>query len=87
MCADGSDLLRMACRRRGIDARKNHIRPVGAWFSQVGRLHEVHHIWQHASLEQRKATREEAWKAPGWSETVTKASIVSDALYWHIDLS
>lgn len=21
--------------------------PVGAWFSQVGRLHQVHHIWQY----------------------------------------
>jgi len=66
--------------RRGIDARKNHISPVGAWFSQVGRLHQVHHIWQHASLEQRKSTREEAWKAAGWADTVTKTVEVVDTM-------
>ncbi|KAF8324050.1 NIPSNAP-domain-containing protein [Clavulina sp. PMI_390] len=64
--------------RRGIDARKEHIRPVGAWFSQVGRLHQVHHIWQHKSLEERKATRELAWKAAGWSDTVVKTSSMVD---------
>lgn len=35
------------CRRIGIEARKKVIAPVGAWFSQVGRLHQVHHIWQY----------------------------------------
>jgi hypothetical protein len=34
-------------RRRGIDARRKFVAPVGAWFSQVGRLHEVHHMWQY----------------------------------------
>jgi hypothetical protein len=23
------------------------VAPVGAWFSQVGRLHQVHHLWQY----------------------------------------
>lgn len=34
-------------RRRGIEARRKFIEPVGAWFSQVGRLHQVHHMWQY----------------------------------------
>jgi NIPSNAP len=34
-------------RRRGIEARKKLVTPVGAWFSQVGRLHQVHHLWQY----------------------------------------
>lgn len=68
-------------RRRGIDARRNHISPVGAWFSQVGRLHQVHHIWQFESLEERKAKREEAWKAVGWSDTVVKASTVGSFVF------
>ena len=34
-------------RRRGIEARRKSIAPVGAWFSQVGRLHQVHHMWQY----------------------------------------
>lgn len=36
-----------ATRRRGIEARREFVAPVGAWFSQVGRLHEVHHMWQY----------------------------------------
>lgn len=34
-------------RRRGIEARRKTLAPVGAWFSQVGRLHQVHHMWQY----------------------------------------
>ena len=34
-------------RRRGIEARRKSIAPVGAWFSQIGRLHQVHHMWQY----------------------------------------
>ena len=34
-------------RRKGIEARRKFVEPVGAWFSQVGRLHQVHHMWQY----------------------------------------
>jgi len=34
-------------RRKGIEARRKFVRPVGAWFSQVGRLHQVYHLWQY----------------------------------------
>ncbi len=37
-----------ACRRKGIEARRHYVEPVGAWFSQVGRLHQVYHMWQYA---------------------------------------
>ncbi|KAG8701288.1 hypothetical protein FRC08_004182 [Ceratobasidium sp. 394] len=60
--------------RRGIEARQQLVKPVGAWFSQVGRLHQVHHLWQYADLETRKLTREKAWKVDGWSDTVHKTS-------------
>lgn len=41
--------LTLVCdqRRRGIEARRKSIAPVGAWFSQIGRLHQVHHMWQY----------------------------------------
>ena len=58
--------------RSGIEARKQFVKPVGAWFSQVGRLHQVHHLWQYPNLETRKQTREKAWKVDGWSDTVHK---------------
>ncbi|KAJ8523287.1 hypothetical protein ONZ45_g252 [Pleurotus djamor] len=60
--------------RKGIEARKKFVAPVGAWFSQVGRLHQVHHMWQYPSLEKRKEMREEAWQIDGWAETVSKTS-------------
>jgi hypothetical protein len=43
-------LLSLHCtpqRRRGIEARKKLVRPVGAWYAQNGRLHHVYHLWQY----------------------------------------
>jgi len=60
--------------RKGIEARRQLISPVGAWFSQIGRLHQVHHLWQYPDLESRKETREKAWQVDGWSDTVHKSS-------------
>ncbi|CAK5280630.1 unnamed protein product [Mycena citricolor] len=62
--------------RRGIEARSKFVAPIGAWFSQVGRLHQVHHLWQYPSLEVRKEVREKAWRIDGWAETVVKASLI-----------
>lgn len=39
--------LTLLVRRKGIEARQKFVAPVGAWFSQVGRLHQVHHMWQY----------------------------------------
>lgn len=34
-------------RRRGIEARKKYVQPIGAWFSQLGSLNYVHHMWKY----------------------------------------
>ncbi|KIY73570.1 NIPSNAP-domain-containing protein [Cylindrobasidium torrendii FP15055 ss-10] len=60
--------------RKGIDARRKFVSPVGAWFSQVGRLHQVHHMWQYKDMQTRKDMREKAWQVDGWAETVDKTS-------------
>jgi len=60
--------------RMGIEARKKFVAPVGAWFSQVGRLHQVHHMWQYDDLMTRKETRQSAWELDGWAETVSKTA-------------
>ncbi|KAF8753959.1 NIPSNAP protein [Rhizoctonia solani] len=75
-CLNGKTFGACICirLRSGIEARKQFVKPVGAWFSQVGRLHEVHHLWQYPDLETRKLTRERAWKVDGWSDTVHKTS-------------
>ncbi|PSR71079.1 hypothetical protein PHLCEN_2v13048 [Hermanssonia centrifuga] len=60
--------------RKGIEARRKFVAPVGAWFSQIGRLHQVYHMWQYPDLQTRKETREKAWQLEGWSETVAKTA-------------
>lgn len=40
-----------ATRRRGIEARRKFVAPIGAWFSQIGRLHQVHHMWQYPLVQ------------------------------------
>ncbi|GHJ84065.1 hypothetical protein NliqN6_0467 [Naganishia liquefaciens] len=56
--------------KRGLEARRRFVQPAGAWFAQVGQLHEVHHLWQYPNMAERKMTREQAWNVGGWSETV-----------------
>ncbi|GAA6008448.1 hypothetical protein JCM10207_007114 [Rhodosporidiobolus poonsookiae] len=61
--------------RVGLEARlaSGHY-PVGAWFSQVGPLHQVHHMWQYDSLEARRERRSLSWKQDEWSQTVSKTT-------------
>ncbi|KAI9591597.1 hypothetical protein BDF19DRAFT_454610 [Syncephalis fuscata] len=56
--------------RRGLECRRQFCEPIGAWFSQLGQLNYVHHMWQYPDLESRKRTREQAWSVNGWAETV-----------------
>ncbi|KAI1343505.1 hypothetical protein F5Y15DRAFT_234973 [Xylariaceae sp. FL0016] len=56
--------------RKGLNARKQVMEGVGAWFVQIGDLNTVHHLWQFANLEERKVRREKSWQQEGWSETV-----------------
>ncbi|SMY29843.1 unnamed protein product [Zymoseptoria tritici ST99CH_1A5] len=58
--------------QKGLAARREVMEGVGAWFVQIGSLNEVHHLWQFADLEQRRANREQSWSVPGWGETVHK---------------
>jgi hypothetical protein len=54
----------------GLHARRKFCTPVGAWFTQLGPLHTVHHMWVYPDLHTRKISREQAWQIPGWAETV-----------------
>ncbi|PIB02034.1 Protein NipSnap 1 [Cercospora beticola] len=58
--------------QKGLAARREVMEGVGAWFVQIGALNEVHHLWQFADLEERRARREQSWSIPGWGETVHK---------------
>jgi len=56
---------------RAITFRQSHNEAFGGFFSQVGRLYNVHHIWCYKSLARRKENREEAWQRPGWDSVVS----------------
>lgn len=55
---------------RAINFRKNNDEAFAGFFSQIGRLYNVHHIWCYENLNKRKETRESAWRSPGWDECV-----------------
>ncbi|KAH0557673.1 protein NipSnap isoform X1 [Cotesia glomerata] len=55
---------------RAINHRRNNDEPFAGYFSQIGRLYNVHHIWCYKDLQARKETRESAWRSPGWDECV-----------------
>lgn len=55
---------------RGIKSRTTNNEPVAGFFTQMGDLYTVHHIWAYSDLESRKITREAAWQRPGWDECV-----------------
>ncbi|GAB5587923.1 hypothetical protein Unana1_02823 [Umbelopsis nana] len=56
--------------RKGLECRRQFCEPVGAWFSQLGDLNVVHHMWTYPDLQTRKTTREDAWQVDGWADTV-----------------
>ncbi|CAH1232652.1 NIPSNAP1 [Branchiostoma lanceolatum] len=56
---------------RGIQHRQENSEAVGGFFSQIGPLYCVHHLWAYKDLQARKATRESAWRKPGWDQCVS----------------
>ncbi|KAL7019546.1 hypothetical protein ACKWTF_011151 [Chironomus riparius] len=50
---------------RAINFRKTNNEAYAGFFSQIGRLYNVHHIWCYENYQQRKETRELAWSQPG----------------------
>ncbi|XP_015438752.1 PREDICTED: protein NipSnap [Dufourea novaeangliae] len=55
---------------KAINFRRHNNEPFGGFFSQIGRLYNVHHIWCYKSLQARMETRESAWRSPGWDRCV-----------------
>ncbi|CAK8693956.1 unnamed protein product [Clavelina lepadiformis] len=55
---------------RGIRARQESSEAVGGFFSEIGDLNVVHHLWAYEDLDHRKTTRQSAWNKSGWDNTV-----------------
>jgi len=58
---------------KGIQIRSkvNESVPWGGFFTQLGELNVVHHIWVYEDLAARKSTREGSWQTPEWHEVVS----------------
>ena len=66
--------------RTGLKARRNVMEGVGAWFTQVGALNNIHYLWQFQDLRERQVGREKSWNEKGWSGTVHKTIPLIDKM-------
>uniref|UniRef100_A0A673XW33 NIPSNAP domain-containing protein n=1 Tax=Salmo trutta TaxID=8032 RepID=A0A673XW33_SALTR len=55
---------------RAIEFRQQNSEAVGGFFSQIGSLYMVHHLWAYKDLQSREDTRNAAWQHEGWDEVV-----------------
>uniref|UniRef100_A0A672ZHX9 NIPSNAP domain-containing protein n=1 Tax=Sphaeramia orbicularis TaxID=375764 RepID=A0A672ZHX9_9TELE len=55
---------------RAIGFRQHDREAVGGFFSQIGNLYMVHHLWAYKDLQSRENTRNGAWQQEGWHEVV-----------------
>uniref|UniRef100_W5M983 Nipsnap homolog 2 n=2 Tax=Lepisosteus oculatus TaxID=7918 RepID=W5M983_LEPOC len=55
---------------RAIGYRQKNEEAVGGFFSQIGNLYMVHHLWAYKDLQTRDDTRNAAWQQDGWDECV-----------------
>eukprot|EP00127_Corallochytrium_limacisporum_P007260 Clim_evm1s246 gene=Clim_evmTU1s246 len=56
--------------RKGIDIRRELGTAVGAWFSQLGTMNHVYHMWGYPDLEKRKQLRDAMWEFETWPQVV-----------------
>ncbi|XP_042277376.1 protein NipSnap homolog 1 [Thunnus maccoyii] len=55
---------------RAIEYRQENNEAVGGFFSQIGDLYVVHHLWAYENLKSRDQTRNSAWLKDGWAVNV-----------------
>ncbi|KAJ1184680.1 hypothetical protein NDU88_001483 [Pleurodeles waltl] len=55
---------------RAIGYRQDNNEAVAGFFSQIGQLYMVHHLWAYPDLQSRDDTRNAAWQKDGWDECV-----------------
>ncbi|KAM4044563.1 protein NipSnap homolog 2 [Anomaloglossus baeobatrachus] len=55
---------------RAIRYRQDSSEAVAGFFSQIGQLYMVHHLWAYTDLQTRDDIRNSAWQKDGWDECV-----------------
>ena len=57
----------------GFEIQKSHLgEPVGYYFSEVGDLNQIVHMWRYESFEERAEKRTALFSDPAWLEYVGK---------------
>ena len=62
----------------GYEHRKKHSELAAFWFTEVGPLNQIIHVWPYESMEHRAQVRAEATKDPKWNPGLARLSLVTD---------
>ncbi|WFD20013.1 hypothetical protein MCAP1_002257 [Malassezia caprae] len=65
--------------RQGLEARRPFTEPLGAWFSRLGELHQVFHLWKFDSMEDRARIRAAAWQVEPVSSSGPRNAVTPGA--------
>jgi hypothetical protein len=60
----------LECWAKGMTVRQNFSKPVGIWYSELGELNRIVHLWPYDHLQHRHDVRRAAIKDPLWRDTV-----------------
>jgi hypothetical protein len=65
----------------GMPVRAPHNNLIGFWYTEIGPLNQVFHIWQYESLDHRAKLRAELMQTPQWAkEFLPKAMAMLDRM-------
>jgi hypothetical protein len=59
-------------KKEAMPVREKYSRPVGWWYTEVGELNQVVHLWAYEDLAHRSRVREAAAKDPEWQKVGAK---------------
>ncbi|OAF69447.1 Glioblastoma-amplified sequence [Intoshia linei] len=57
--------------QKGIQFRQYEDEPVHGFFTNIGDMFQVHHIFAYKDLDSRNEARAHAWQHPGWVDCVS----------------
>eukprot|EP01133_Synstelium_polycarpum_P015021 gene15021-17766_t len=66
--------------QKGFEERRKLSEPVGVFYSELGQLNTVVHLWPYTNFEERTNVREAAIKNPVWKQTVDDLMPLLDSM-------
>ena len=62
-------------QRKGLPVQRKHLGdPVGYYYTEIGPLNQVVHMWAYASFEERTRKRKNLMDAPAWRAYLQEAA-------------